>query len=134
MILYHASTALFDKFYIPYGGLHLGGLHSALEAALRHLRSPRNDSGACTVYLYQVHVQLGTVHCTEDLGGEDSWREVFSTEYDSVQYDNKYELDNVPSYMVWDSSRVQIHSVQEMHMDEAEDILVQFEESVTWSI
>lgn len=127
MILYHASTVKIDKFYIPYGGLHLGGVHSALEAALRKLRSPLNVVDADTVYLHKVQVELGTVQYSKDLGGDDSWRSLIEEcqrfGFNSVQYKNEYEPDDIDSYMIWDTSRIQIIEVDVMHMDEAEDMV-----------
>ena len=71
MKLYHASTVEIDNFYIPYGGLHMGGKHSALEAALRKLRSPLNVVDACTVYLHTLEVDVDNVLLCEDLGSDD---------------------------------------------------------------
>lgn len=123
MILYHASTVPISSFYIPYGGLHLGGMYSALEAALRKLRSDKNVHNDEVVYLHRVQVDLGRIVLMDDLGGDEEWRGVFSTEYDSVQYVNSYEPDVVHSYMVWDTSRVQVIDVDPIHMDDAEDTI-----------
>lgn len=123
MILYHASTVPISSFYVPYGGIHLGGIGSSLEAALRKLRSDKNVLNAEMVYLHKVQVDLGRIVLMDDLGSDESWRAVFSTEYDSVKYVNKYEPDVVPSYMVWDAERVQVIERVDMHMDEAEDII-----------
>lgn len=126
MILYHASTVKITEFYIPYGGLHLGGIYSSLEAALRKLRSDNCPLDEDTVYLHTVKVDLGRTVCMDDLGGDQEWRDVFSTEYDSIQYKNKYEPDIEPSYMVWDASRAKVISVQSIHMDKAEDMINEF--------
>lgn len=126
MILYHASTVKISEFYIPYGGLHLGGLYSSLEAALRKLRSNDCPLYEETVYLHRVQVDLGRIACMDDLGGDQEWRDVFSTDYDSVQYVNKYEPDVEPSYMVWDASRVRVLDVDPIHMDDAEDMINEF--------
>lgn len=126
MILYHASTVKISEFYIPYGGLHLGGLYSSLEAALRKLRSDSCPLDEDTVYLHTVKVNLGRIAYMDDLGGDQEWRDVFSTDYDSVQYVNKYEPDVEPSYMVWDASRATVISVESIHMDKAEDMINEF--------
>lgn len=126
MILYHASTVKIDQFYIPYGGLHFGGINSSLEAALRKLRSDMNVHDAQTVYLHKCSVNLGRIVLMDDLGDDQSWREVFSTEYDSVKYNNKYEPDTEPSYMIWNSNRARVIECDVLHMDEAEDIINEF--------
>ena len=123
MILYHASTLPIEKFYVPYGGLHLGGLYSSLECALRKLRSHKNVNNAEMVYVHKCEVDLGRIVLMDDLGSDEAWRDVFSTEYDSVQYVNTYEPDYTPSYMVWDASRVTIISCEPIHMDKAEDTI-----------
>ncbi|WPK18362.1 hypothetical protein [Salmonella phage SD-2_S15] len=46
--------------------------------------------------------------------------------YDAVQYKNDYEPDNVPSFMIWDTSKIRIIEVDAMHMDEAEMIIEDF--------
>ncbi|EON8121465.1 hypothetical protein HI213_RS24255 [Escherichia coli] len=130
MKLYHASTVKIDNFYIPYGGLHMGGKHSALEAALRKLRSPLNVVDACTVYLHTLEVDVDNVLLSEDLGSDDEWRSLIENctaqGYDAVQYKNDYEPDNVPSFMIWDTSKIRIIEVDAMHMDEAEMIIEDF--------
>lgn len=126
MILYHASTVKISEFYIPYGGLHLGGIYSSLEAALRKLRSDSCPLDEDTVYLHTVKVNLGRTVCMDDLGGDQEWRDVFSTDYDSIKYVNKYEPDVEPSYMVWDASRVTVLNVECIHMDKAEDMINEF--------
>lgn len=129
MILYHASTVPITEFYIPYGGLHLGGVNSSLEAALRKLRSHLNVSNASVVYLHKCEVQLGRIVCTDDLGGDQDWRDIFSTEYDSVKYINKYEPDVDPSYMIWDASRITVLSTDSIYIDDAEDMVNDFYEN-----
>ena len=129
MILYHASTVKIDSFYIPYGGLHLGGMYSALEAALRKLRSDRNVDNSTTVYLHKVHLKVDTVLPVDDLGDDHSWRTMFSAVPDDIQaleYVNKYEPDVSKSYVVWDTSLVKIIEVDVMHMDEAEELIEEF--------
>lgn len=130
MKLYHASTVKIDNFYIPYGGLHMGGKHSALEAALRKLRSPLNVVDADTVYLHTLEVDVDNVLLWTDMGSDDEWRGVIEycelNGYDAVQYKNDYEPDTVPSYMIWDASKVRIVEVDAMHMDDAEMIIEDF--------
>lgn len=133
MILYHCSTVKIDSFYIPFGGLHFGGINSALEAALRKLRSPRNTLDHKEIHIHKCLVELGKTQHSEDLGGEDSWRAVIDEcsrlGFNSVQYKNVYEPDSVPSYMIWDASRVKIIEVDCIHMDDAEQMLEEFYDS-----
>lgn len=130
MILYHCSTVKIDNFYIPYGGLHFGGRYSALEAALRKLRSPLNVVNADTVYLHTCEIDLGKMQYSDDLGGDESWRalimECQTFGFDSVRYENAFEPDSVPSYMIWEPSRVRILEVDPIHMDDAEDMIDEF--------
>lgn len=130
MLLYHASPVKIENFYIPFGGLHLGGKNSALEAALRKLRSPLNVVDANTVHLHTCEVNVSKVYYSDDLGSDDSWRELIeycqANGYDAVQYKNEFEPDAVPSYMIWDVSIIRIVEVDPMHMDDAEMILEDF--------
>lgn len=131
MILYHASTVKIDEFRIPYGGLHVGGLHSALEAALRKLRSDKNVDDLQTVYVHKVHLNAPKTAYVEDLGDCQSWRKCIDSQPEDInalEYMNRYEPDVVSSYVVWDTSVLEIVSVDVMHMDEAEDIINSFHE------
>lgn len=133
MIVYHSSTVRIREFYIPYGGLHVGGLYSSYEAALRKLRSDKNTTDADTVYVHKCEVDLGL--CTEvtDAGGDESWRFVIREcnvlGFDSVRYKNIFEPDLTDSYMIWDASRIKILECDPIHMDNAEEILNEFYES-----
>lgn len=116
-----------DSFYIPYGGLHMGGMYSALEAALRKLRSDRNVDNNTTVYLHKVHLKSCDVVPVDDMGDDHSWRELYTSGTGQVfVYENKYEPDVSKSYVIWDTSLVQIIEVDVMHMDEAEEIIENF--------
>lgn len=116
-----------DSFYIPYGGLHMGGMYSALEAALRKLRSDRNVDNNTTVYLHKVHLKSCDAVPVDDMGDDHSWRELYTSGIGQVfVYENKYEPDVSKSYVIWDTSLVQIIEVDVMHMDEAEEIIENF--------
>lgn len=116
-----------DSFYIPYGGLHMGGMYSALEAALRKLRSDRNVDNNTTVYLHKVHLKSCDAVSVDDMGDDHSWRELYTSGIGQVfVYENKYEPDVSKSYVIWDTSLVQIIEVDVMHMDEAEEIIENF--------
>lgn len=133
MIVYHASTVQIKDFYIPYGGLHVGGLHSSLEAALRKLRSVRNVHNADTVFLHTCEVQLGKTTVTDDVGGDEAWREIIAEckvlGFDSVQYFNEYEPDSTDSFMIWDETKIKVLKCESIHMDDAEEILNEFYDS-----
>lgn len=134
MILYHASTVKIEQFYIPYGGLHLGGINSALEAALRKLRSPLNVVNADMVYLHKCIVDLGRITRVNDLGGDEAWRTLIEEcrclDFNSVQYKNEFEPDSVDSFMIWDTTRIKIISVDVIHIDDAEDMVNEYLDSV----
>lgn len=130
MILYHASTVKIEKFYIPYGGLHVGGLHSALEAALRKIR---NYDGPFEqhVYVHRLEVDTGRVFEYDDMGDDEGWRTViarYGNDCDTIEYKNCFEPDVVNSFLIWDAKRVKILDVDILSHDEAEDKLNEFYE------
>lgn len=127
--LFHASSVRIEKFHIPHGGLHFGGINSALEAALRKIRASRYDINPLNyVYLHECTLNINTVYETDDLCGADDWAKEIefakcSTNADAIKYWNKYEPDMVYSYLIWNSSLVQIDNVSVIHEDKAEDML-----------
>lgn len=129
MILYHCSTVKIEDFYIPYGGLHMGGIHSALEAALRKIRA-YDGADVLDVYVHRLEVDTGRSEYCDDMGSCDGWRLVMdsakSAGFDSIEYKNVFEPDVVNSFVLWDTSRVKILSVDVMSQDEAEDKLNEF--------
>ena len=130
MILYHASTVRIEEFYIPYGGLHVGGLHSALEAALRKVRS-YDGNDVLEVFVHRLEVDTGRVMAYDDMGDDHGWRctiSCYGEECDSIEYINKFEPDVVNSFVIWDANRVKILDVDVMSHDEAEDKLNEFYE------
>ncbi|EAZ2022873.1 hypothetical protein BZF66_06135 [Salmonella enterica] len=131
MILYHASTVKIDKFYVPYGGLHVGGIHSALEAALRKVRQ-YDGPDVLDIYLHRVEVNTGRSMLYEDMGDDHGWRAAIicnRDNYDSIEYKNKFEPDIVNSFVLWQPERVKILSVDVMCQDEAGDIVNEFYET-----
>lgn len=129
MILYHCSTVKIEDFYIPYGGLHMGGIHSALEAALRKIRA-YDGADVLDVYVHRLEVDTGRSEYCDDMGSCDGWRLVMDSAkrdgFDSIEYKNVFEPDVVNSFVLWDTSRVKILSVDVMSQDEAEDKLNEF--------
>lgn len=128
--VYHCSTVCIEEFYIPYGGLHLGGMNSALEAGLRKIRG--SASSESVLYMHEVQLNISNPHESEDCGSNDLWQGIIdwlqkSTDYDCIKYNNKYEPDLVPSWTVFNTSS--IHCIVDsypIHMDDAEDILNEF--------
>jgi|AGFS01.1.fsa_nt_gi hypothetical protein len=129
MILYHASTVKIKDFYVPYGGIHMGGIHSALEAALRKVRN-YCGSGELEIYVHRLEVDLGRVVAMDDMGDCQAWRDTINSctrdGYNSVEYKNLFEPDTCNSYMIWEPERIEILSVEPMNQDEAEDIVNDF--------
>lgn len=131
MILYHASTVKIKDFYVPYGGIHMGGINSALEAALRKVRS-YNGYDELQIYLHRLEVDLGRSVMIDDMGDCAAWRSMINSckkeGYNSVEYNNIYEPDIVNSYMLWEPERIKILTVDSMYQDEAEDKINDFYE------
>ncbi|AQW88575.1 hypothetical protein pEaSNUABM50_00048 [Erwinia phage pEa_SNUABM_50] len=130
MIVFHASTVQITNFYIPYGGLHLGGMHSALECALRKVYTGREAGiDVDTVYIHRCFLKALKPFEADDMGSDASWKRLnqtliaTATDFDCIKYTNKYEVDVVPSYCLFDASLVEILDCSTMHMDMAEDIL-----------
>lgn len=126
LTLFHASPVNIKKFYIPYGGLHFGGINSALEAALRKVRISKSK----IVYLHECTVNVNSFFECEDLCTHDDWERHIEYmkihEKDNVlKYKNKFEPDVVPSYVVWDENLVKIVNVKVLTQDEAEDIVME---------
>lgn len=130
MILYHASTVRITEFYVPYGGLHVGGLHSALEAALRKVRQ-FDGCEELQVFVHRVEVDTGRIMKHDDMGDDHGWwlsMNSVKNECDCIEYQNKFEPDIVNSFVFWDASRIKILDVDVMSQDEAEDKLNEFYE------
>lgn len=129
MILYHASTVKIEKFHVPLGGIHMGGINSAIEAALRKVRG-HYSSDVPDVYLHRLEVDLGRSVVLDDAADCQNWRDMINLcireGYDSIEYSNLYEPDLCHSFMVWEPSRVKIIDVEVMNQDKAEDIVDEF--------
>lgn len=130
MIVFHASTVKIEEFYIPFGGLHFGGIHSALECALRKLYQGREAGyDIDTVHIHRCEL-IGTKYYeSDDLGSDIGWcklnDKLIKEKYDFeiIKYINKYEPDVLPSYCVFDQKYVKILDHSTMHLDKVEDIL-----------
>jgi hypothetical protein len=132
MIVFHASTVKIEEFYVPFGGLHLGGMMSAVDCALlklkqdrRHLRDLTLDS----IYIHRCLIELGEEYEAKDQGSDSGWKKLYyqllndEVDYDYIRYINEYEPDVVPSYCFFETSKIKILDCTKMHMDVAEDYL-----------
>lgn len=130
MIVFHASTVHIEEFYIPYGGLHVGGYQSAIECALRKLYEGRGKGH----YIDHIHIHQCELISTNpyesfDEGSDEGWRKLHNVLlrdnviFDSIKYINEYEPDIMPSFCLFDTTNIKILDHSTMHMDIAEDIL-----------
>lgn len=130
MIVFHAGLVKIEEFYIPYGGLHFGGIRSALECALRHLHYGNlKHRNLDTIHIHKCELLSDSFYESEDKGGDHSWKtlndELFEKDidFDIIKYTNEHEPDIVPSYCIFRTDLVRILEHSTMHMDIAEDIL-----------
>lgn len=130
MIVFHASTVKINEFYIPYGGLHLGGIHSAVECALRKLYEGKEKGfDIDTIHIHRCELVGTKLYESDDLGSDASWRRLNNVlklqneDFEIIKYINKYEPDVLPSYCVFDPKYVKILDHSTMHLDNAEDLL-----------
>lgn len=130
MIVFHAGTVKIEKFYIPYGGLHFGGMHSAIECALRHIHYGRlKGHDIDTIHIHRCELLSTSFYESEDMGGDSAWKKLndelfdLDVDFDFIKYINKHEPDVVPSYCTFRTGLVKIIDHSTMHMDVAEDIL-----------
>lgn len=112
IIALHASPVRFDKFEMRLGGLHFGGIQSATVAVNRHLLRNRDNTGI--FYLYKVKITSNNVVNSQDAGEAHDWEEEANfLNADVLKYVNRYEPDVKPSYAVFNTSCIEILSVQE---------------------
>lgn len=130
MIVFHASTVPIDEFYILYGGLHFGGVHSAIKCALQKLYEGRSEGHDIeNIYIHKCFLTGTKFHESKDMGSDSGWRSLNNTliqqmsDFEIIKYINEYELDVVPSYCVFNTRYIKLLECSEMHMDTAEDIL-----------
>lgn len=128
-IYYHAGLSRISKFYVPFGGLHMGGLGSALEAALRKRR--KQSEGF--IYLHSVVVEDSLTVEQDDLGDAHSWDlswgRYSKTGIAGWNYVNLFEPDPKRSLCLFDLSVVrEIRRVDVLTLDQAEENLIKYEE------
>lgn len=132
-VYYHAGLSRISKFYLPFGGLHMGGLGSALEAALRKRR--KESEGF--IYLHSVVVDDTLTVEQDDLGDAHSWAlswdRYSKTGIAGWNYVNLFEPDLKRSLCLFDLSVVrEIRKVDIFTLDEAEDKLLAYETDNDW--
>lgn len=131
---YHAGLDSIKEFYIPFGGLHMGGKGSALEAALRKLRSQEDDAKLRgSIILHSVHVDDSNLLQGEDLGNALSWEKSWDNQlspygYFGWKYKNIFEPDTTDSICLFNLRCVGgIFSRIKLSLDEAELELERYE-------
>lgn len=105
--VYHAGPVCIETFHIPRGGLHLGGFNSALAAGLRKIRG--GEYFGSTLHMHEVQLNIGAALEVVDCGSNELWQGVIefvtgSTQYDALRYTNTFELDDVQSWVVFNTS------------------------------
>ena len=123
--VFHASTESIEKFDFTYG-VHFGGIHSALEAALRH--------GSEYIYVHKCTLNPKLLTSSDDLGSTAAWdalqKDLLSNGVCGARYMNKYEPDVVPSYFIV-KDVVEIVCCYVLTREEANKILEEFLDK-TW--
>lgn len=133
---YHAGLSRIEKFYLPYGGLHMGGKGSALEAALRKLR--KEPEGF--VFLHEVLVDDEYVLPNDDLGDAHSWERSWDLMSSRLnfplsgwEYKNLFEPDIRNSICLFRLEVIKSVKVSDIFtLDQAEDELVTYEDRNGW--
>lgn len=123
--VYHCGLDHIQKFDFS-NGVHFGGIHSALEAALRHVSKETRKTS--TIYVHECLIDLSDnnrIVEEEDLGSNESWQDyandiLLETDITVVKYVNRYEPDIHPSYYVLDPTLVKIKKVRKLRPHEAE--------------
>lgn len=105
--LYHASPHCFDVFEMRRGGLHFGGLESAIQAVERHIYGCTDE-----FFLYKVRLDISNVQEVFDCGGAEDWEIEKSISNSKIlSYKNQYEPCKDKSYVVFCLSKIEIISV-----------------------
>ena len=119
--VYHCSLSNIEEFDFT-KGVHFGGFHSALEAALRKVVDNRKN----TIYVHECLLEIPDNMMEEDdLGNNENWqtyalRNMRNNGINVLQYINRYEVDINPSYYVLCPSHITLKKVTKMRPYEAE--------------
>lgn len=120
MIVYHCSLVSINKFVFNEKGVHFGGKQSAIEAALRKTAS--NDDN---IFVHKCWIESNDFFDCEDQGSHDEWlktiNQAVSDGYSVIRYNNRYEPDFKPSYIVLNEKNVKIVSVSQIKAIHAEN-------------
>ena len=121
--VYHCSLSNIEEFDFT-KGVHFGGFHSALGAALRHVYPERWNID--TIYIHECLLDVPSdVLKEDDLGSNEAWQKyadnyLRDTNIGVLQYVNRYEPDVNPSYYVINSYLITIKKVRKMRPYEAQ--------------
>lgn len=139
-IYYHASLVHIKQFHINYGGLHLGGHYSALEAAARKVRDMGSSQRkAAQIYLHSVLVDNSLItQETFDHGSAEGWEQAITAWKRfgllGAHYTNEFEPDVRKSLILCCTSPIKsISSVQALTLDQAEIILEEIEDHYSFA-
>jgi hypothetical protein len=115
--IYHCSPDEIKEFNFDFG-VHFGGFFSALEAGYRKLNNI-NMKYNCEqeiVYMHTCVLDACKVYVCDDVGGFDAWNiEIDLAKkagYDVLKYQNKYEPDLQPSYLVLNKKLIQLVKIE----------------------
>lgn len=114
--LYHASPDNFDKFEIPYNGLHFGSFESAIQA----LDYKREKLKFDRFYLYKVTLDDSICEDVFDVGKD--WKDYLEGDTTKVySYTNKYEPSSSKSYVIFNTEFIKsLVSKQELNINDYE--------------
>ena len=129
--VYHCGLSHIKNFNFS-DGVHFGGIHSALEAALRHVY--KSQKGSSTIYVHECLLDISDKHAIvdeNDLGSNEAWMNYVDnilngTDISVVRYINRYEPDVDPSYYVLEPSLIKLKKVRTLRPHEAESELDAF--------
>lgn len=103
----------FSEFIMQAGGLHFGGIESALIAVQRHLEL----NNACKFYLYTVLLDVTSAVDVNDQGCSELWdEEHYYSSSNVLRYTNVFEPSSSKSYAVFDCNLLNIESVQQKNI------------------
>lgn len=125
MIVYHCSLVSIKQFVFNEKGVHFGGKQSAIEAALRKTAS--NDDN---IFVHKCWIDSNDFFDCEDQGNHNEWIKTIeyaiSDGYSVICYNNRYEPDFKPSYIVLNKEIVKIVSISQIKAINAEKEILDY--------
>lgn len=115
--IYHCSPDEILEFDFSHG-VHFGGFFSALEAGYRKLNNLRMKYNCEQeiVYMHTCILNECKVYVCDDVGGFDAWNieieRANKLGFDVIKYNNKYEPDTQPSYLVLNKNLIQLIKIE----------------------